>query len=102
MPRWWLQVVRDGGVLRVQYGFSPLMGHWAVVFRPDGTRAGYDRSSPDYTDLPGLLGFLVQTGVFDQEQVQAAQSSGENAVPEDIEDPEVRQIVANLQQAAAE
>jgi hypothetical protein len=100
MPRWWLQVVRDGLTLRVQYGVSPLMGYWAVVFLPDGRRAAYDRATPDYTDLPGLLGFLVQTGVFDQEQVQAAQSPGENAVPEDIEDLDVRLVVSNLKRAA--
>lgn len=105
MARKRMSIDRDGRVIRLSYGFSPLLGFFVTILEP-GRKVEYDALDDAYRGLPGLLDTLVREKLFAREQVEEAlESLLVVDSPEDIDDEAVRQVavmVVDLKQAAAD
>jgi len=105
MARFEMTIERDSGDLHLSYGYDRLMGFFVTVKCGDLQKAEYDALNDDYDGLRGLLGVLVETGAYRQEEVEEALTCLMTSDSADIEDRAVRQvavIIENVKRAAGE
>ena len=104
MPRWSVEIPRGRTKIRLTYGLDRHIGFFAVVLHPGG-KVEYDALHQGYTGLPGLLDFLVESGVFTRDDMEEGLEALLTADdPGDIEGDAglVAEMVCRIKMAAAE
>lgn len=106
MARFDMTVEHRGAELEVAYGYDRALGFFLEVRSPGGRLVEYDALGDRYDGLPGLVDALIESGVFQRDQVEEALEAMltvDSAA--EVEDLDIRQIalmVERLKQAAGE
>jgi len=106
MPRWNLVVDRQRTELEIAYGYGRALGFFLEVRSPGGRLVEYDALGDRYDGLPGLVDALIESGVFQRDQVEEALEAmltvDSAAEVEDLDIRQIAMMVERLKKAAGE
>ena len=106
MARFETLVAREGNELLLSYGYDRALGFFAEICAPGRPSVEYDALTDNYSGLPGLLNFLVESGFFQRVQLEEALEAVLMVdTAAEIEDSDIRQIaelVERLKEAAGD